>query len=181
MEANARRDRDRLPRRTGAAPAATGWTDCADDGDAFDLAKFVVGSEGTLVIATEAVVDLVPKPRHTVVRGRALHVRAQAAIEATEDALTCDPAPVEMIDRTILDLSRQKIEYAELGASLEGDPEALLFVSFTGDDRDASWPAGWTASVELWARTGTATTPCARVTPPSRATCSRCARPASGC
>ncbi|TYC17798.1 FAD-binding protein [Micromonospora sp. MP36] len=99
----------------------------------FNLAPFVVGSEGTLVIATEALVDLVPKPRRTVIAvGHFTSVLG--AIEATEDALACDPAAVEMMDRTILDLSRQKIEYADLGRTLEGDPEALLFVSFSGDD-----------------------------------------------
>ncbi|MGH8968442.1 MAG: FAD-binding and (Fe-S)-binding domain-containing protein [Actinomycetes bacterium] len=99
----------------------------------FDLAKFVVGSEGTLVVATRAVVDLVPKPRRTVFAvGHFTSV--PAAIAATEDALSCDPAQVEMMDKTILDLSRKKIEYADLGDSLEGDPAALLFVSFTGDD-----------------------------------------------
>ena len=40
------------------------------------------------------------------------------------------------MDKTILDLSRRKIEYADLGHSLVGDPAALLFVSFTGDDLD---------------------------------------------
>ena len=100
---------------------------------AFNLAPFVVGSEGTLVIATEALVDLVPKPRRTVIAvGHFTSVLG--AIEATEDALACDPSAVEMMDRTILDLSRQKIEYADLGRTLEGDPEALLFVSFSGDD-----------------------------------------------
>ncbi|MCH6159149.1 FAD-binding and (Fe-S)-binding domain-containing protein [Streptomyces marispadix] len=99
----------------------------------FDLAKFVVGSEGTLVLATRALVDLVPKPARTVIAvGHFTSVAG--AIAATEDALACDPAAVEMMDRTILDLSRQKIEYASLGSILEGDPEALLFVSFTGDD-----------------------------------------------
>ncbi|MFI5658371.1 FAD-binding and (Fe-S)-binding domain-containing protein [Streptomyces sp. NPDC051684] len=104
------------------------------DADApFDLAKFVVGSEGTLVVATRALVDLVPKPARTVIAvGHFTSVAG--AIEATEDALGLDPSAVEMMDRTILDLSRQKIEYASLGSILEGDPEALLFVSFTGDD-----------------------------------------------
>ncbi|HEX6354890.1 FAD-binding and (Fe-S)-binding domain-containing protein [Actinophytocola sp.] len=101
--------------------------------ESFDLAKFVVGSEGTLVIATTALVDLVPKPRHTVI-AVGHFTSTQAAIEATEDALTCDPAAVELMDRTILDLSRQKHEYAALGTILHGDPDALLFVSFTGDD-----------------------------------------------
>lgn len=99
----------------------------------FDLAKFVVGSEGTLAVTTGALVGLVPKPRHTVI-AVGHFTSTQAAIEATEDALTCDPAAVELMDRTILDLSRQKHEYAALGTILHGDPEALLFVSFTGDD-----------------------------------------------
>ncbi|QDQ10009.1 FAD-binding and (Fe-S)-binding domain-containing protein [Streptomyces spectabilis] len=99
----------------------------------FDLAKFVVGSEGTLAVTTRALVDLVPKPAHTVFAvGHFTSVAG--AIEATQDALACDPAAVELMDRTILDLSRQKIEYASLSAVLEGDPDALLFVSFTGDD-----------------------------------------------
>ncbi|MGP3776470.1 FAD-binding and (Fe-S)-binding domain-containing protein [Streptomyces sp. SDT5-1] len=105
----------------------------ADPGTPFDLAKFVVGSEGTLVVATRALVDLVPKPARTVIAvGHFTSVAG--AIEATDDALGLDPSAVEMMDRTILDLSRQKIEYASLGNILEGDPEALLFVSFTGDD-----------------------------------------------
>jgi FAD/FMN-containing dehydrogenase/Fe-S oxidoreductase len=104
----------------------------ADD-TPFDLAKFVVGSEGTLVVATEALVDLVPKPRRTVI-AVGHFTSTLAAIGATEDAMACDPSAVEMMDRTILDLSRSKIEYADLGTILEGDPDALLFVSFSGDD-----------------------------------------------
>jgi FAD/FMN-containing dehydrogenase/Fe-S oxidoreductase len=99
----------------------------------FDLAKFVVGAEGTLVVATHAVVDLVPKPAHAVYAVGHFTDTA-SAIAATADALSCEPHQVELMDRTILELSRQKIEYAELGNILVGDPGALLFVSFTGDD-----------------------------------------------
>lgn len=56
------------------------------------------------------------------------------AIAGTQDALACDPAAVELMGRTILDLSRRTIEYAALGDLLEGEPEALLFVSFTGEE-----------------------------------------------
>jgi FAD/FMN-containing dehydrogenase/Fe-S oxidoreductase len=97
-----------------------------------DLARFVTGSEGTLVTVTEATVSLVPVPGYRVIAVG--HFRsAQEAIEATEPALECDPAAVELMDRTILDLSRTKIEYRALGSILEGDPEALLFVTFFGD------------------------------------------------
>jgi FAD/FMN-containing dehydrogenase/Fe-S oxidoreductase len=99
----------------------------------FDLAKFVVGAEGTLIVASGALVDLVPRPKRTMI-AVGHFTSTPAAIAATGDALVCDPSAVELMDRTILDLSRKKIEYASLGAILEGDPEALLFVSFTGDD-----------------------------------------------
>jgi FAD/FMN-containing dehydrogenase/Fe-S oxidoreductase len=99
---------------------------------ALDLAKFVVGSEGTLVTVVEATVQLVPAPRHRVIAvGHFTSV--PAAIEATEDALAYQPAAVELLDRTILELSRQKIEYQALGSMLHGDPDALLFVTFFGD------------------------------------------------
>ncbi|MFD7102525.1 FAD-binding and (Fe-S)-binding domain-containing protein [Streptomyces celluloflavus] len=102
----------------------------------FDLTKFIVGSEGTLAVVTRALVDLVPEPAHTVI-AVGHFTSTQNAIAATGDALACDPSAVELLDRTILDLSRQKIEYASLGTILHGDPDALLFVSFTGDDEDA--------------------------------------------
>ena len=46
------------------------------------------------------------------------------------------PTSVELIDRFILDLSRRKLEFRSLGAILEGDPDALLFVELEGDEED---------------------------------------------
>ncbi len=118
----------------------------------FDLAKFVVGAEGTLVVATRAVVDLVPKPRKTVYAVGHFET-THAAISATEDALRCHPHQVELMDKTILDLSRQKIEYADLGHHLVGDPAALLFVSFSGDD-EAELVEKLDDVAALWERNG---------------------------
>ncbi|MFI6531117.1 FAD-binding and (Fe-S)-binding domain-containing protein [Nonomuraea sp. NPDC050547] len=98
-----------------------------------DLTPLVVGSEGTLAIVTEATVRLVPRPTT-----RAIAVGhftgTLPAIAATHDALALDAASVELMDKAILDLSRQRVDYARLGDILEGDPEALLFVEFFGDD-----------------------------------------------
>jgi FAD/FMN-containing dehydrogenase/Fe-S oxidoreductase len=118
----------------------------------FDLAKFLVGSEGTLAVTTSALVGLVPKPAKQMFAVG--HFRSVVeATAATEDALSMDPAGVEMIDKTILDLSRRKIEYAGLGRILEGDPEALVFVSFTGDD-EAELAASVDRLAGLWERNG---------------------------
>jgi FAD/FMN-containing dehydrogenase/Fe-S oxidoreductase len=114
----------------------------------FDLAKFVVGSEGTLVTVVEATVQLVPVPRHRVIAvGHFTSV--QAAIEATQDALACQPAAVELLDRAIIELSRRKLEYRSLGSILHGDPEALLFVTFFGDT-PAEAVAGLDRLDRLW-------------------------------
>jgi FAD/FMN-containing dehydrogenase/Fe-S oxidoreductase len=118
----------------------------------FDLAKFVVGAEGTLVVVTHALVDLVPKPARTVYAVGHFTDTA-SAIAATTDALSCGPHQVELMDRTILELSRRKIEYAELGNILVGDPGALLFVSFTGDD-EASQIAKLDRLDGLWRQNG---------------------------
>jgi len=103
----------------------------------FDLARFVTGSEGTLVAITEATVGLVELPPATMfVVG---HFDSLAgAIAATADALALEAASIEMIDRTILELSRSKLEYRRLSERLEGDPAALLFVSFAGVSQEAT-------------------------------------------
>ena len=103
-----------------------------------DLAQLVTGSEGTLVAITAATVKLVELPRATMFAVGHFDSLA-GAIAATQDGLDLGAASIEMIDRTILGLSRSKLEYRRLADMLEGDPEALLFVSFTGDSeaRDA--------------------------------------------
>ncbi|MGH3344774.1 MAG: FAD-binding and (Fe-S)-binding domain-containing protein, partial [Carbonactinosporaceae bacterium] len=98
----------------------------------FDLARFVVGSEGTLVAVTEATVTLTPKPAAVVsVVG---HFRSMTeAIAATESAMDAGAAAIEVVDRFILDLARTSPEHAHLVRALEGEPSALLFVEFYGD------------------------------------------------
>jgi FAD/FMN-containing dehydrogenase/Fe-S oxidoreductase len=94
----------------------------------FDLAKLVPGSEGTLVAITRATVGLVPLPKARMFAVGHFDSVA-AAIAATDAALALQPAAVELIDRTILELSRSKLEYRRLADTLEGDPGALLFVT----------------------------------------------------
>jgi len=97
-----------------------------------DLAQLVTGSEGTLVAITAATVKLIELPRATMFAVGHFDSLA-AAIAATRHGLELGAASIEMLDRTILELSRSKLEYRRLADMLEGDPEALLFVSFNGD------------------------------------------------
>ncbi|SDH09190.1 FAD-binding and (Fe-S)-binding domain-containing protein [Nonomuraea jiangxiensis] len=99
-----------------------------------DLTKLLVGSEGTLAVVTEATVGLVERPRAKAIAVGHFASTA-AAIAATADALSFGAASVELLDKAILELSRQRVDYAELGGILTGDPEALLFVEFFGDNQ----------------------------------------------
>src|SRR5579859_5796135 len=117
-----------------------------------DLARFVVGSEGTLVTVVEADVALVPAPRHRVI-AVGHFTSSEAAIDATGDALACKPAAVELMDRTILELARAKLEYSGLSSILSGDPDALMFVTFFGDTEEEA-AAGLDRLDALWRRHG---------------------------
>ena len=92
------------------------------------------------------------------------------------------PTSVELMDRTILDLSRRKLEYRSLGAILEGDPDALLFVELRGRRARTRSPRGSTRSSAAWAEHGHGyhTLRADRPGRPGGAD-SRCARPGSGC
>jgi FAD/FMN-containing dehydrogenase/Fe-S oxidoreductase len=104
----------------------------ARSGEPFDLAKFVVGSEGTLVVVTEADLNLVARPPAQAIAVG--HFRSTAeAIAAAADAIAQGAAAVELMDHLILGLSRQRLEYAALSGILQGEPEALLFVTFFGE------------------------------------------------
>lgn len=99
---------------------------------ALNLARLVVGSEGTLAVVVEAEVGLVPLPR--AVAGVAGHFRSVAeAIDAVAAARACDAAAIELVDRFILDLARGSPEHAHRVSLLEGHPGALLWAEFYGE------------------------------------------------
>ena len=98
----------------------------------FNMARMVVGSEGTLCVVTEAKVNLVRVPAR---RGLAvLHFHdVVRACEATWEILRHGPAAVELIGRMILDRCRESLGFSRLIDFVEGEPDALLAVEFNGD------------------------------------------------
>jgi FAD/FMN-containing dehydrogenase/Fe-S oxidoreductase len=98
----------------------------------FDLAKLVVGSEGTLAIVVEATVRLVPRPG--AVAGVAGHFDSvDSALAAVDDAIDANAAAIELVDKRILDLARRSPLHAHRASTLTGDPGALLWLEFYGD------------------------------------------------
>ena len=98
-----------------------------------NLARMVVGSEGTLCVVTEAKVNLVSRPTMTSLS--VLHFRSVFdASEATMKVLGHDPSSVELIDKMILDRCREALGQSRLLSFIEGDPGAMLLVEFYGEN-----------------------------------------------
>ena len=97
-----------------------------------NLTKMVVGSEGTLCVVTEAKVNLVPRPTMTCLS--VLHFRdIFEASEATVEVLKHEPSSVEVLDKMVLDRSRESMGQSRNLAFVQGDPGAMLLVEFYGE------------------------------------------------
>jgi FAD/FMN-containing dehydrogenase/Fe-S oxidoreductase len=102
----------------------------------FNLARIVVGSEGTLVTITGAKLNLVPLPKANVLGF--IHFNGLIdAMRAVAPILTTQPAAIELIDKMILDQTKASLELSSQRAWVHGDPEAVLVVEYYGDSVEA--------------------------------------------
>jgi FAD/FMN-containing dehydrogenase/Fe-S oxidoreductase len=100
----------------------------------FNLARLIVGSEGTLALIVEAKIDLVPLPRSKAVLAIEFEDLLDA-LAATPAILELRPSAVEVMDRFILDHARTSPALNALRRSiLQTDAGALLAVEFYADD-----------------------------------------------
>ena len=98
-----------------------------------NLARLLVGSEGTLAFSAALELKLWPvKPRKVL--GICQFPTFRHAMEAARHLVTLDPEAVELIDRTMIDLGRAiPIYRATIDRMLIGEPDSLLIVEFHGD------------------------------------------------
>jgi FAD/FMN-containing dehydrogenase/Fe-S oxidoreductase len=105
--------------------------------EGFNLAKLLVGSEGTLAWFEKIHLALAPVPRHKAL-GVAHFPRFYDAMDAAQHIVKLGPAAVELVDRTMLDLALGSAQFAPVIRSfVKGRPEAILLVEFAGDEAAA--------------------------------------------
>jgi FAD/FMN-containing dehydrogenase/Fe-S oxidoreductase len=105
------------------------------EGNSLNLAKLMVGSEGTLGMMVEATLALHPLPKATglvIVEFGGL----VAAMEAVPVVLETNPSAVELNDDHLLTMTRNVPEYAKKLTFVQGDPAALLIVEYYGEETD---------------------------------------------
>jgi FAD/FMN-containing dehydrogenase/Fe-S oxidoreductase len=101
-----------------------------------NLAKIMVGSEGTLGIVLEAKLRLVPLPKAKAVMVIAFHDLLEA-LSAAPAILEHHPSAVEVMDKAILDNTRQNVALERIRAAIiQGDPAATLCVEFYADRKE---------------------------------------------
>lgn len=106
------------------------------NGEDFNFCKLICGSEGTLVFITEIKLNLVslpPKEKGLLV----IHHKSIAeALEANVLALQYKPVAIELIDKFLLDCTKDSMEHSKNRFFLQGDPEALLCVEFAENSKE---------------------------------------------
>ena len=83
-----------------------------------------------------ATVNLVPKPKHTILGV----LSYQSIVDACEDVprlLELNPSAIELVPRMILQLAKSVPAYARQMGWIVGDPAAVLVVEFSGDQPSA--------------------------------------------
>ncbi|MDT7953592.1 MAG: FAD-linked oxidase C-terminal domain-containing protein [Acetobacteraceae bacterium] len=102
-----------------------------------NLARLLVGSEGTLALSAAIQLQLQPiKPRKVL--GICQFPTFRAAMAATRHLVELGPEAVELVDRTMIDLGRSiPIYRATIDRMVRGHPDSLLIVEFHGDDEGA--------------------------------------------
>ena len=100
----------------------------------FNFCKLLCGSEGTLAFTTEIKihVDRLPAPYDIVV---AAHFESiNDSMKATQFAMKHTPSACELMDKIILDCTKDNIEQSKNRFFIEGDPEGVLMLEFRGQN-----------------------------------------------
>lgn len=101
-------------------------------GEPFNFCKLLCGSEGTLAITTEIKlhIDPLPEPHDIVV---AAHFNSiDESLRATQLTMQYGPTACELMDKVILDCTKDNIEQRKNRFFVEGDPAAILMIEFRG-------------------------------------------------
>jgi len=107
------------------------------DPDDVNLNWLIAGAEGTLATIVRAELSLVERPRNENKRLAMVHFDSlRESLEATPRILELDPSAVELMDKFLLDKTRESVSYRDRLTFVDGDPQAIQVVEFVGTDSE---------------------------------------------
>ena len=102
-----------------------------------NLNWLLCGSEGTLASVVRAELRLVERPRIENKRLALAHFDSlRGSLEATPRILELAPSAIELMDKFLLDKTREAPGYRDRLTFVDGDPAAILLVEFVGAERE---------------------------------------------
>ncbi len=105
-----------------------------------NLAHLLVGAEGTLAYTRSLTLKLAPLPRAKVL-GIVNFPTFHAAMDAAQHIVKLGPTAVELVDRTMIELSLANPAFKPtVETALIGKPAAILLVEFAGAEKAALLP-----------------------------------------
>ena len=100
--------------------------------EAFNFCKLLTGSEGTLAFSTsiKVTIDKLPPPIDKVI---AIHFHSISdSLKATQTVMQFKPYACELMDKIILDCTKDNLEYKKDRWFINGDPQGVLMVECRG-------------------------------------------------
>ncbi len=108
----------------------------SQDGEEFNMCKLLAGSEGTLAFTTEIKLSLVPLPPPEKVMLCAHFSSLEESLRAVVIAIKHPVRALELMDKIVMDCTKENKEQAQNRFFVEGDPEGILMIEFGGETRE---------------------------------------------
>ena len=99
----------------------------------FNLSKLIAGSEGTLAFITEITLQLDELPPEYTAMVAAHYSSIDSCMQAVVPAMEHSLFTCEMMDKVILDCTKENLKYRDNRFFIEGDPEAILMLELRSD------------------------------------------------
>ncbi|MCK5814810.1 MAG: FAD-binding oxidoreductase, partial [Flavobacteriaceae bacterium] len=114
------------------------YVEFGGDSKSLNLSKLLSGSEGTLAFTTEITIKLDDLPPSENIMVAAHFTSIQESMEAVVVAMKYDLYTCELMDKTILDCTKNNREQLKNRFFVEGDPKAILMLEFCTESEEDS-------------------------------------------
>lgn len=104
----------------------------------FNFCNLLTGSEGTLAFTTEIKIHCDPLPPPEKMLLCAHFQSVDEALRAVIVAMKHQPRAVELMDKFVMDCTKNNIEQRKNRFFIQGDPEAVLIIEFGAGSRQAA-------------------------------------------
>ncbi|MCD8528991.1 MAG: FAD-binding protein [Chitinophagales bacterium] len=107
-----------------------------DNKEDFNLCKLLCGSEGTLAFTTEIKLNLLDLPPKESVLLCPHFNSVNDALKAVQIIMKFEPYACELMDKVIMDCTKENSEYKKYRFFIEGEPKAVLMVELRAETKD---------------------------------------------